>query len=508
MISAKIKNHNIDVGRYIFITIVMIYISLLIFLAYKINLSEDETYTLNTTSNSLEGVILQSYNYENQPPSYFLLLKFWRIINSGIIFARFLSVVLIFVAIYYFNKVICLVSGEKRIRWLTVLFMLNPFIIWAALEIRLYALLILLSISAIYYFFTYWILNQRKHLYVLLIISLIGLYTQFFFIFLIGSFAFLFYFRKGWKKSVILLFYLLVILVLWLPNLFFIKQMIEMQESNFLILTREYKLSIFYISLKGLIFDDLSLFLNVWIVRIIKTICLFIFIYACYLYFKNPKDIKTSNYPRLNDIFILLLFSISQFFLFSITSDITLSTKYLAIISPLIILSFSVFKYLPRYKSVLAFSMFLIYNFLYLGFYYWHPVKSYDYKSIANFVMNEERYNEPLLFYRAGILLPFREYYSGKNSMIPLPKAVRFDTSYLIHIKDTLEIKQEIEKIKGSPKSFIFISDLTEFEYKLNMNRKLVDEYFGNKYKISLDTLVFGFTKEGPLRIRRLEINN
>src|SRR5437870_9561843 len=71
------------------------YACILIFLCYTLNIWEDESYSLHTTSNSLAMVIRQSYYFEAQPPVYFLLLSLWRHVDSGIFFARLLSLLFI-----------------------------------------------------------------------------------------------------------------------------------------------------------------------------------------------------------------------------------------------------------------------------------------------------------------------------------------------------------------------------------------------------------------------------
>ena len=168
----------------IFYGFIIVYSISLIFLSFKLNISIDEAYSLHTTSNNLSTVIKQAYDFEGQSPFYFLLLAIWRHINSGIFFARLLSLVFIGFSGYFFLRLVRLVSGRESSRWMLVIFLLNPFTVWAGLEIRLYALAIFLSIILIYYFFRFYIENKNKHLYLFLIISLIGLYTQYFFIFL------------------------------------------------------------------------------------------------------------------------------------------------------------------------------------------------------------------------------------------------------------------------------------------------------------------------------------
>ena len=101
---------------------IILYSIVLIFLAYYVNIWEDEAYTLNTTSNNLSGVISESYRFEGQPPAYFVLLSFWRLIHPGIFTARLFSVLCIGLTVYVLNRILSLVSDLKYPNWIIVIF--------------------------------------------------------------------------------------------------------------------------------------------------------------------------------------------------------------------------------------------------------------------------------------------------------------------------------------------------------------------------------------------------
>ena len=223
---------KIEWGDRIFYGFILLYSTCLIFLCYKLNIWEDESYSLHTTSGGLATVIHQAYNFEGQPPFYFLLLALWRHIDSGIFFARLLSLVFIGLGSYVFYKLVHLVSGAGSSRWMLIIFLLNPFTVWAGLEIRLYSLVIFLSIISVYFFLRFYTENKTKYLYLLLLICLIGLYTQYFFILEIAAFGCSVLIFKGWKAFFNLAVYVIPLAILFLPNLFFIHQQVAMLQSH------------------------------------------------------------------------------------------------------------------------------------------------------------------------------------------------------------------------------------------------------------------------------------
>lgn len=114
-------------------------------LAFLLNAWTDETYTLQTTSLGLPRACARSILFEMQPPLYFMLLTFWRTLGPSVLVARLFSVTCVAAALF-------VVAGLAR-RYapgvppvlVVALVAFNPFAIWAAVEIRLYALALLLS---------------------------------------------------------------------------------------------------------------------------------------------------------------------------------------------------------------------------------------------------------------------------------------------------------------------------------------------------------------------------
>ena len=65
-------------GQFLFYIFLLIYASFLVFLCNKLNIWEDEAYSLSTSANKLYKVVSLSYYFEGQPPVYFIILSFWR----------------------------------------------------------------------------------------------------------------------------------------------------------------------------------------------------------------------------------------------------------------------------------------------------------------------------------------------------------------------------------------------------------------------------------------------
>jgi hypothetical protein len=491
----------------IFYGFIIVYSISLIFLSFKLNISIDEAYSLHTTSNNLATVIKQAYDFEGQPPFYFLLLAIWRHVNSGIFFARLLSLVFIGFSGYFFLRLVRLVSGRESSRWMLVIFLLNPFTVWAGLEIRLYALAIFLSIILIYYFFRFYIENKNKHLYLFLIISLIGLYTQYFFILEISALAFSLLVFKGWKIFFKFCLYLLPLLVLFIPNLFFMHQQVDMLQSHKVEYSTINRISAVLHSPQDLMLALQMVPFNLGIRLGIRIIFILITIYAYFKVYKKQPIVSDSYFGKIN----VILLSVSVLiFLYSVLIAITgifFQFRYMAIVFPLFILVFTLFKVYSSINRNLIYAIISIYYISLLILNYKHPIKHYDFKTVGKFVNKIEHSKEPVLFYGKALLPPFTYYYTGPNLLVPLP-ALKFDHNYYEeNINDTLELKKAIEKINSPTKSYILMT--ANFEgnkYTINMNQQMIDECLKTNYNVTLDTSFLGKDKNLTLRIRRLEI--
>ena len=498
------RANQIKLKNIIFFGFLIVYSILLLYLSYKINISEDETYTINTTSRDLAGVIKQSYNFEGQPPFYFILLSLWRHLYPGIFFAKLFSLTCIYLSAFVFYRLVQYFSGIECSKWLLIIFLLNPFTVWAALEMRTYAFLILLSTLSIYFFFRYYFEDKIKFLYSFLVLCLLGIYTQYFFLFLIAASSLSILIFKGWKPFSIFSLFLIPIFFLFLPNLIYLGREIQMHQTH-----KFPQFSLIRIFNIGHTPQSLMLAINmvheVWINRVIRLIFLFIFIYALLKLYRS--NLKSSNL-YLKKLKIILLMVFAMIILFSLgvyVTDIGFDIKYMVVVFPLFILLFTIFNILNTIYRRLIYGSVCIFFLTLLIINYRHPVKTYDYKYIAKYVEHISRPGQPILIYRPAIAMPFSLYYKGRNKIVPIPFPVKFDSSFLINIHDTNELKQSIENAKSSTTSYIMISDTTVFESRVNMNRKMVTNYIAQHYKITLDTLIYGWAKERPLRIMSFE---
>jgi len=490
-----------------FFTFIVVYLVFGLYLCNIINIWEDEAYSLNTSSLDLPGVIRQSYHFEGQPPVYFIVLALWRLISPGIFFARLLSLFFVGFAALFFLRIVCIASGNESYKWLVIIFLLNPFTVWAALEIRPYALLIFLSTISIYYFLLYVIENKKKYLYYFLLISFIGIYTQYFFVFLIATLAFSLFIYRGWRAFYSFCLYLIPLVILFIPNLLFISEHLAMAHSdnpNYSIIER------FTLGFKTV--QNILLAINLfpteklfrWSIRIIF---FFLFVFTYIKQYNKRHTTSNFNFKKINAIIIMNAIIVILFTIYLIITGIKFNDRYMAIEVPLLIMLFMIFKeYTPLIRNII-FGTISLYFVSLLIYKYSNPIKTYDYQSFAIYVSSIAHIDEPIVLNSNTISAPFEYYYTGSSPLIPLPDTFKLtENGFQLLIKDTIELKQLLGSIRSDSKSILFINDnLVGYSCDLKLTTEMMDKCLNAQYKITLDTTYYGKSRRNYFRIRRLE---
>ncbi|MDX2240327.1 MAG: glycosyltransferase family 39 protein [Leptolyngbyaceae cyanobacterium bins.302] len=204
--------------------LVCLHLCVTLSLAAKLNLWGDEISALNTTGRDLYYAINHSISYQIQPPTYFVLLHLWRNLNDSIFFARLFSVICAALTIYVIAEL-----SKRFVRgihpgWVTACICLNPFLIWAAIELKVPALFMLLSALLFLLFHDGYLTEDPQSwirwLYTL--VAIIGLYTQYFIGFILVANAVVLLCLKRWKQLRDYLISMVIVSISFAPVLLFV----------------------------------------------------------------------------------------------------------------------------------------------------------------------------------------------------------------------------------------------------------------------------------------------
>ncbi len=209
--------------------------------AYLLNIWVDEASTLYATQNGFWIAFQNAATEQKQAPLYFWIMSLWRSIDGSIFFARLFSVLCSLAAVRLFAGLAGRFVPPFAAVLLTAFFALHPYLIWASLEIRVYALVILLSIVLLRLFFiAFWDADPsdsaRKPRYPkiwLLFAVIIALYTNYYLGFLIvGLFASLLATRR-WRASRDFALLMVPASIAFFPLLFDLVKEFQSKSSGF-----------------------------------------------------------------------------------------------------------------------------------------------------------------------------------------------------------------------------------------------------------------------------------
>ena len=502
LIGKNICANNMDkkkIENYWFYIFFGIFILFLAYLCYTLNIWEDETYSLNTSSKGLKYALIQSFRFEGQPPLYFLILTLWRMISPTIFFSRLLSLIFFISGALVFRK---LLMRHKILhaKLFTLLFLIMPYGMYFATEIRTYALLIFLSSLNLYYFSS--IIhekgNQRQY-WVLFLINIMGMLSQYLFaVLIISQVLVLMKFRKpGIKNILILISPIIIVFLISFPFLF--NQITSHQVEN----KDVFKDLLVKIgrTVQNMVFS----FHKVPDKEMIKTPLKLVFLIftGILVYLQFFKEKKDSEAIRI--FLYLTTISLIGFYLFFILFQIRYFDKYLAVIYPLVLLMYFL-SINTSWKGILKVFLivFILYNATINIFNYSGNAKTYDYRGLVKFLNELNQEKAPVFVYRRALALSLSMYNSDSLQLVQVPYPIDYKQYQPIGIEGSEELLALVhEKLDEGEVFYVVSDDSVNYEYGVDLKRTIFNEALSSKFGLLVDTLYYGTAKDSYLNVKK-----
>lgn len=181
------------------------------------SLWRDEAFSyLLAKKNIIEIISLTGQDFN--PPFYYIILHFWIILfGKSEIALRSLSFIFFVLTIYVVSLFLdhIIIQVHKKRKWIYLsLFALNPALLYYAFEARMYSMYAFIATLSFYFF-----LRKKRAPYIM--VSIIGLYTHYFFVFVIATqitFQAIMYRKRFFKKCL----YMIIPFLGFLPWFFYV----------------------------------------------------------------------------------------------------------------------------------------------------------------------------------------------------------------------------------------------------------------------------------------------
>ena len=423
--------------------LLVLHLALVLPLSYFLNIWADEASTLHATQQGFWNAFQTAAAEQKQAPLYFWVLSLWRHINDSIFFARLFSIICSLAAIKLFAGLAGRLFSPSTALLVTAFFALHPFLIWASLEIRVYSLVILLSVVLIRLFFDAFWDDMRpdpnrgfKYLKVWFLFAVIAaLYTNYYLGFLlVAMFAALILTGK-WRRIVVYLGLMALAAIAFLPLVLelrteFLAKTGGFQEERSLIEgLRSIWNHILTFVLPTEIFpgEVQSIFsaIRVWLVRLAIAV-------VAVMAIRNRKNL-TKNTLALAAITVVVgIFFLTAYFLLGnpyveIRHASVLFVPMILFTTSLIVDVFKDIGARAARTASIAFGLLVLISFSYsLTTLYPNMTKRGDWARVGEFIRQNESPGQPILVFTTFEALALPYHYNGINQILPNEKFFTF----------------------------------------------------------------------------------
>lgn len=506
----QVLSHVLNQHQSLALVFVLLNLLITVPLAAILNVWVDEAYSLDTTGQGFITAIHKALTIEIQPPFYFALLGLWRSLNNSVFFARLISILCVGLTIYSVSLV-----SQRYIRtlhpgWVTAAVAFHPYLIWSAVEMRPYALCVLLSTLLLLYFFDGYLaqFSQPHARWFYGMTAIVALYTNYLLgVILLAHFCCLMTLRN-WRLVSLHLMTLTGVAAACLP----LFPMLFLQSSS-TDAALGYLSSSFLESVKATLGRSLiytvttcdsswSGPLRLFCYRTVAVTMFTVLGILLAVVIKNYRALKLPHLALWSTAGVSLL---AIALLLDVTNLAIRANRYVfPVFIPALLGIFTAFSLIQsrrRRRRILTlwFGTILIpFYLISLALTYAPLAKPGDWQRVASYIMANEHPNQPIVIFYAEAALPFQQYYTGSNPVVPLPRKVGMETYNFQDgiLKNETEIVTALKQLPdrssslwliNHPNQFIDHPDEANCEIlQLNFNCQILENFVKNHYTIEL----------------------
>ena len=412
--------------------LIFVHLAIALPLAFRLNIWTDEASTLYTTQNGFFQAFQNLFTDEKQAPLYFLFLSLWRKFNDSIFFARLFSIICSALAIVAFAPLAKKIWDDKAAIFITTIFALHPYLVWASLEIRLYSFIILLTCLLFSFFYDGYLREDstdKKAQVFYVLTAITALYTNYYLGFLlVGGFVALLILRRL-NEAKSYFFQMLVVGIAILPlfyiiNLQFSDRIVTFQEEKtFLEGVRNLWNHFLTFVLPTEIYpsEEITMFsvIRLWLVRIAIMAIAIIFVKSRF------KDVDKNIIAFGTISAVSALFFLFVYFQLG-AGYVEIRHVAVFFVSTFIFVSAILVKILPKKYWIFLGVLYLIFFSYAIFAMYPNLTKRGDWARVAEFISQTEKPSQPIVVFQVYDAIALPNYYKGTNKILPNEKFFAF----------------------------------------------------------------------------------
>lgn len=407
----------------------------------------DEEYTLATTAHGVSYAFARAINYELQAPLYFGIVAAWRELDMSVWFARLFSLLCatgFFVALVKIGRRV--VPKVDPLPFAVVV-ALNPFVAYAAFEIRLYSLALLLS-ALMWLAFDDGFIEEgaslRSRLW-FVALAMFAIYVQYFLGFLLAGFACAVAIARGGRALAVYCAYAVVPVIAAIPLLLLLRGQLSGTVDASLTVARLLRSAA--VNTTALVFP----FDAAWGVVPNARVLYICMVLATILLFALSK-------PRLSRrslAYCGCLVTIAGLYaICAVVLSLDLSARhFVALFVPLAVAGYALYGAVDpsRPYGRLAFLPTIVLTLAVLVWRYRHLAQSEDWMRVAPFLETHVAAGDVIAIYPPDAMPAFQRQYHGSAPYVPWPRpySTQHYSSTISDVGSEAEARADFAKLAG-----------------------------------------------------------
>ena len=476
-------------------------------LAKILNTWVDETYTLHTTAQTASYALAQALRFELQPPLYFVLLTLWRELDHSIFFARLFSVLCAALTVYLSAQLSRRYIPTINPAWTAALIAINPALIWAALEIRVYAFAALLSALLLLTLYDGYVRipGSRSARVWHVVLAVLAVYTQYFLGFLLLGIAAALALTRRWQPLRAYLASLVPVAVLCLPLVYVLHAQIH-AATNYYYSTNSLPSVFlqFYTAWFGYV---LPLSWAHPVMRLfhggIGLFAVGVAAAAALHFWGAPTRLQPARALLWAISCVMAVALVAAFF---ITKE-PFGVRYAFIVFvPLVLAALAEFAALEgrrRWAAAVWLILFVPCALVTLVNTYAPLAKTGDWQRVAAFIQANERSDQPILAFQTENALSLQDYYHGRNAVVAVPRPISFAGSWNENevVRNEAEIAADLKDVPGRHELVWAVTTSECHDYSVDYHCPIFEHFIATHFSVALEREFFGS------RVRLLKTN-
>jgi hypothetical protein len=406
--------------------VIAAHLVLTVTLAYFVTIDVDETFTLATTSHGPVHAVERAISFELQPPLYFGVLSLWRAADDSVFHARLFSVLCVALALVVLARFVRRFLPDLTAGLVVAPAAFSPMIIYAAIEARCYAMVILLSALLVSLFASGFMVTapRLRSRLAFAVAAVASLYTFYFLGFMIAAGGVILVAAKRWRTACHYFLTLVGVAICFAPLAVLVNGQLE---SHTTMVTTAPGL---FETLRSVSWQLRSMVLPVdWepLEQIAKAGWLVLAGAICFSLSRNWREfVDRSKLAVLCGYLAIVACYVA---VVQILGGNLLGERHFSLLLIPTILAVSYCVFIAGGRRAMQCAVLLVMPFMLasLPVRYPHGAKAGDWQRVAELVMQHEKEQQPVVIFTPAAARALQHYYAGKNQLVPLPQAQSSD---------------------------------------------------------------------------------